>query len=231
MYIVFAKFLKIGGSVPNYPIYLLLGIVLWQFFSDITTQGLSSIVERGDLIRKIRIPRWMIILSSSVGAVINLLLNSVVVSVFMLLNNVEISSTIIWVPILILEIYIFGLGLAMLLSAAYVKYRDFSFIWDIILQAGFYLTPIVYPLSLLTSFTVAGITILDSTIIKVMLANPMAQAIQDIRYAVVTSESVTLVSVFGSNSAYLLPVFVCAGTLLLGVLYFRRESVHFAENL
>lgn len=230
-YIVFAKFLKIGDEVPNYPIYLLLGIVLWQFFSDVTIQGLGSIVARGDLIRKIRIPRWMIVISSSLGALINLVLNFIVIAVFMVLNHVEISRSVIWLPMYLLEIYLFGLGLALLLSAAFVKYRDFSFIWDIALQAGFYLTPIIYPLSVLAGFTIAGITLSQTAITKIMLVNPMAQSIQDIRNAIVTSETVTISDVFGSSWALLIPVFVCLITLLCGILYFKHQSTHFAENL
>src|SRR6185436_14473880 len=58
LYLVFVRFLRLGGDIPHFPIYLLLGIVLWNFFSEMTSQSLSSIVARGDLIRKIRIPRW-----------------------------------------------------------------------------------------------------------------------------------------------------------------------------
>src|ERR1700693_6306796 len=79
LYIVFVKFLKLGTGVPHYPVYLLLGIVFWNFFYEMTMQSLTSIVGRGDLIRKIRIPRWIIVVSSSVSALINFLLNLFVV--------------------------------------------------------------------------------------------------------------------------------------------------------
>src|SRR5665213_3236053 len=65
LYVVFVKFLKLGNGIPHFPVYLLLGIVMWNFFYELTVQGLGSIVGRGDLIRKIRIPRWIIVLSSS----------------------------------------------------------------------------------------------------------------------------------------------------------------------
>jgi ABC-2 type transport system permease protein len=71
LYVVFVKFLKIGNEVPHYPIYLLLGIVMWNFFNEMTLQSTTAIVGRGDLIRKIRIPRWMIIFSTSIAALIN----------------------------------------------------------------------------------------------------------------------------------------------------------------
>src|SRR6185312_6938416 len=83
LYIVFVKFLKLGKGIEHYPIYLLLGIVLWNFFTEMTTQSLGSIVARGDLIRKIRIPRWIIVISSSLSALINLFLNLIVVIIFM----------------------------------------------------------------------------------------------------------------------------------------------------
>ncbi|MGB4795858.1 MAG: ABC transporter permease, partial [Candidatus Saccharimonadales bacterium] len=98
LYVVFVKFLKIGGDVPHYPIYLLLGIVLWTFFSDMTTQSLGSIVGRGDLIRKIKIPRWMIVLSSSINALINLGLNLLVIAFFMILNKVQLQESALLFP-------------------------------------------------------------------------------------------------------------------------------------
>src|ERR1700759_3426647 len=109
LYIVFVKFLKLGAGIPHFPIYLLLGIVIWNFFLEMTTQSLGSIVGRGDLIRKIRIPRWIIVLSSSISAVINLLLNLIVIAIFMVINHVDLMRSIIWLPLILLEVYILAL--------------------------------------------------------------------------------------------------------------------------
>src|SRR6195952_2374858 len=108
LYIVFVKFLKLGDGVPHFPIYLLLGIVIWNFFNEMTVQSLGSIVGRGDLIRKIRIPRWIIVLSSSISALINLALNIAVVGVFMAFNHVPLSETILWAPLVLIEVYLFA---------------------------------------------------------------------------------------------------------------------------
>jgi ABC-2 type transport system permease protein len=143
LYVVFVKFLKIGKGVPHYPVYLLLGIVIWNFFLEMTTQSLGSIVGRGDLIRKIRIPRWIIVFSSSISALINLFLNLIVIAIFMLLNHVDLMVTLVWLPLILAEVYVFALGLSLFLSAAFVKFRDVNYIWEVILQAGFYLTPIL----------------------------------------------------------------------------------------
>lgn len=221
LYIVFAKFLRIGGDIPNYPIYLLLGIVLWQFFADMTSQSLSSVVARGDLIRKIRIPRWMIVLSSSVSAIINLCLNLVVVGIFMIFNQADLNASALWLPFILSEIYILSAGISLFLAAAFVKYRDVSYIWEVVLQAGFYVTPILYPLSIVTNLTFQ----------KILLLNPMAQAIQDARSAVVTKDTTTIAEVFQSSSYRLIPLVACIILLIAGVFYFKKESSHFAENL
>lgn len=221
LYIVFVKFLKLGTGVPHYPIYLLLGIVLWTFFSEMTSQSLGSIVGRGDLIRKIRIPRWMIVVSSSISALINLGLNMLIVLVFMVINGVEPMSTVIFFPIILVEIYLFALGVSLFLAAAFVKYRDMSYIWEVCLQALFYLTPILYPLTVITNVTFQ----------KLLLLNPMAQAIQDARNVLVTKETITIAEVYGTPMIRILSLGTVIAVLIFGVLYFKREAKHFAENL
>lgn len=231
LYIVFTQFLRLGKDIPHYPVYLLLGIVLWQFFADITNQSLGSIVGRGDLIRKIRIPRWMIVLTSSVSALISLGLNLIIIFALMIINQVPISASAILIIVAVLEIYMFALGLALLLSAAFVKFRDLSFIWEVLLQAGFYLTPIIYPLTAITTVTIVGVTIAGATIHKILLLSPVAQAIQDARNVLVTKETITIAEVWGTSTARLIPFVICLVTLIVGVLYFKKEAKYFAENI
>jgi ABC-2 type transport system permease protein len=221
LYLVFVRFLKFGGDIPHFPVYLLLGIVLWQFFTDMTTQSLGSIVGRGDLIRKIRIPRWIIVLSSSISALINLGLNLVVVIGFMFINKVDLLATSVWLPLILLEVYLLALGLSLFLSAAFVKFRDISYIWEVILQAGFYLTPILYPLTVIP----------NPDFQKLIIFNPMAQAIQDARYAIVTHETTTIYRLFDGGWYALFPFAVVLLLLVLGITYFRKESKYFAENI
>lgn len=220
LYVVFVRFLKIGGDIPHYPIYLLLGIVLWSFFTETAGQSLVSIVARGDLIRKIRIPRWTIVISASISALINLCLNLLVVTVFLDLNHVDITWRVLLLPLSLVEIYLFALGLAFFLAAAYVRFRDLSNIWDVIVQAGFYLTPIIYPLSKITI----------EFFQKLLLMNPMAQAIQDARYNVVTKEAATAWSLVGGWKVFI-PLAVVVVVFIVGVLYFKKHSTTFAEDL
>jgi ABC-2 type transport system permease protein len=221
LYLVFVRMLKFGNKIEHFPVYLLLGIVMWNFFQEMTTRSLTSIVERGDLIRKISIPRWIIIFSSSISALINLLLNMVVVVALMAINHVSLLGTAIWLPLILAEVYIFAAGLSLFLSAAYVKYRDVSYIWEVIMQAAFYLTPIIYPISLITSLKLQ----------KLMFLNPMTQAIQDARYATVSHQTITAHQLFNGGWLMLIPYLIVAVSFIVGISYFRKQSKYFAENI
>ncbi|HEX5798201.1 MAG TPA: ABC transporter permease [Candidatus Saccharimonadales bacterium] len=220
LYIVFDKFLKLGQGIPNFAIYLLLGIVLWAFFSDMTNQSLGSIVSRGSLIRKIRIPRWLIVVSSSISALINLGFNLIVVLIFIIIVKIDLLQTALWLPLILLEVYILGLGMSLILATAFVKFRDVKYIWEVVLQAGFYATPILYPLNLV-----------PEAFQKVLILSPMAQSIQDARYSVVTHETLTIYGVYGSSIYRLIPIAIPIVLLVIGVLYFKKQAGNFAEDI
>lgn len=221
LYIVFVGFLRIGDGVPNFPIYLLLGIVLWTFFAETTSAGLTAITSRGDMIKKVRVPKWSILIASSISTSINLGLNLLVVAVFMVVSGVEPSVGILLLPVILLEIYVLALGLSLILSAAYVRFRDISYVWEVVLQAGFYITPILYPLTLIT----------NPLFQKIIFLNPMAQAIQDARFLIVTDESITLTKSVNNDYWLAVPVIITISALVIGVLFFKSQSKNFAENL
>lgn len=221
LYTVFVKGLKLGTGIPNIPIYLLLGIVLWSFFAEMTSTSLSTVVSRGDLIRKIRIPRWILVASTSISAFINLMLSLAIVLIFMFFTHVDLLRSALLLPLVLLQLYMFSLGISLLLAASFVKYRDVSYIWEVVLQAGFYITPIIYQLSKVT----------DPKIQKLLMVSPVATAIQDARYVLVTHQSPTIDSVFGGHIYRLIPYGIMAVIFIAGFLYFRKEAKFFAENL
>lgn len=223
MYVVFGKLMRFG-EVEHYSVYLLLGIVLWTFFVEATGQGLASIVARGDLLRKINFPKYIIVISATVSALINLVLNLLIVVVLMIVNGVHLSFGILLAPLYIFEIYIAALGIAFFLSALNVKFRDISHIWEIIMQAAFYGTPIIYPMSVVIAKSVF--------VAKLLLLNPIAQAIQDLRYYTVTQQTVTFSQMFhGKEYLILVPFAIMAIVLIGGSLYFKKNSKYFAENI
>ena len=223
LYVVFVHFLQIGGDIPHWPIAMLLGIVLWNFFSEVTNNGVTAIVNRGDVIRKINFPKYVIILASAISAFINLLLNLVVIGIFMAINGVELSWSVLLAPVFILEIFVFALGLAFLLSAVFVKLRDINYIWEIIMQGLFYGSAVIYPIAMVVEKS--------EVMAKILLLNPIAQAIQDTRHVLVSEVNPTLFGLTGSVWISLIPITIVVFTFILGALYFKKRSPYFAEEV
>lgn len=223
LYVVFFYFLRFGAGIPHFPVYLLLGIVLWSYFIEVTTNGLSAIVGHGDLMRKLYFPRYVIVIAGSFSALINLAINLIVVSIFMAISGVSLSWHILWVIPLIIELFVFALSIAFLLSALYVKFRDINYIWEVVLQAGFYATPIIYPLSIVLTISPLAA--------KIMLLNPLAQIIQDMRAAVVSADTATITSVFGNSYMHVVPIIIIVLFAIISMLYFKKKSPGFAEDI
>jgi len=211
----------VGACIPHFPGHLLLGSGIWTFFYEMTVQSLGSLLGRGDLIRKIRISCWIIVLSSIISALSHLVLNLIVVAFFMVINHVGLSASILLLPFILLEVYLLALGLSLFLSAIFVKFRDINYIWEVILQAGFYITPILYPLSRITNLELQ----------KLILINPMAQSIQDARYVAITKQTITPYSIFEGGWYKFVPFMIVGILLVGGLVYFRSQSKYFAENI
>lgn len=222
LYVVFDKFLRLGRDIEHFPVYLLLGIVLWSFFVEATTQGLQSIVNRGDLIRKINFPKYIIVISGTVSALINLLINMAVVIVFCIFSGITLRPEAAWVIPLILELYIFALAIAFYLAATNVKYRDVGYLWEIFLQAAFYATPILYPLQMVAERTPEAA--------QWLMISPVAQVIQDIRYVLITKQTMTSWSVL-SGWKQLIPIALIVIVAILGAYYFKKNQKFFAEQV
>jgi ABC-2 type transport system permease protein len=222
LYMVFVRLLKIGAAIPYNAIYLLFGIVIWGFFAEVTNQGLASLVGRADLLRKIRFPRYVVVVSIGASALISFALSMVVIVLFMIIARVPVRPTILWLPLLFLELVAFSLSFAFFLSALYVRYRDMSYIWEVVLQAAFYATPIIYPLHLIEIHSV--------TAAKLLMLNPMAQIIQDARYCLVTPETVTMTQLFGTSWVRAIPVGITVVMMAASLGFFRRRSPYFAEE-
>jgi len=226
LYVVFAKLLRLGNGIPHYPVYLLTGTVLWNFFTECTGLGINAIVNRGDLLRKISFPKYIVVLSATSTALINLAINLCVIIVFALFNGVMPSWSWLIVPFLLVELYLFSLGISFFLGAINVKYRDVTSIWDVIIQALFYAVPIIYPLSMITSAASYG-----PLAAKIIMLNPIAQVIQDVRFNLVTHETITMWNLVDQWYYCVIPIVLVIGILILGGLFFRKKSKHFAEEV
>lgn len=225
MYTVFVNFLRFTDGTDTYPLVLLLGISLWTFFSEATNVGMQSIVSRGDILRKINFPKYIIILSSMVSALIGLAINLSVVVLFMLFSGFSLTANVVFLPINILQLFLLAFGLALLLSTLYVKFRDISHIWDVVMQVLFYATPIIYPLTQISDTKVFGFA--AQNIIMIL---PTAQVIQDIRHNLVSPENVPTIWQTQPNIwIAIIPVVLTLVIIIVGVVVFKRNSKKFAE--
>lgn len=223
LYVVFVGFLKVGNAVPHYAVYLLLGVVFWNYFVEVTMNGVSAIVGKGDMLRKLAFPRYVVVVAGSFSALISLVINLGVLAIFMVINGVPFTLNILWLIPLIMELFIFSLSVSFILSALYVRFRDINYIWEVVLQAGFYATPILYPITL--------VVILSPLVAKLMILNPVAQIIQDARHLVITQDALTIAGIYGSSYARLIPIAIVIAFTIIGAWYFKKKSPSFAEEI
>jgi ABC-2 type transport system permease protein len=219
LFLVFNNFFKLGKSIPNYPIYLLLGVVIFSFWSEATTVSMYSIASRGDLIRKIYFPRIVLVIASTITSTITLILNLSIVVLLALLTGVHFGTSMLVILLLIVEIYLFIVGLSFYLSAFFVKFRDVGHIWEVAAQIIFYATPIVYPLSLV-----------PNNFAKFMILSPLAQVIQDARKVFVNPETLS-VSDYWQFPFNLFPILLVFVLLISGYFVFQKMAAKFAEEI
>lgn len=220
LYLVFNVFVKIGSTIPNYPLYLLLGVIMWTYFVETTSIGMRAVVDKGDMIRKVYFPRGVLVISASISAFITLVLNLIVVFVFMLISRLYFSPiALIAFIALIIELYVLALGISFILSSLYVKYRDVGHIWDVLMQVLFYATPIIYPLS-----------IVPMRYQKIIALSPITQIIQDARWLLITKQTITSSSLV-SWPVWLMTVMTPFIVLIVGHYVFNKSAAKFAENV
>jgi len=223
IYLVFARFLRFGSDIPHFAVGMLLGTVVWNFLSEATSMGMSSIVSRGDLLRKVSFPKYIVVVSAIINALINFGINLIVVLIFGLVSGVFLGWNIIFLPVLIIELFALSLGLALLLSTIFVKFRDIAPVWEVLLQAGFYATPIIYPITMIIS--------VHPRVAQVSMLNPMAQIIQDLRYILTSHANLTVWQFYSNRLLPFIPIIIVIAVLLVGIIVFMKNSNEFAENI
>jgi ABC-2 type transport system permease protein len=221
LYFVFTKFVKIGEAVPHYPVLLLANIVLYTFFAD-GTGAVSSMVDREALVRKIQFPRMAVPVSVVLTASFNLVLNLLVVLGFALASGVEPRWSWLEAPVLISLLAVLVVGLAMLLSALYVRFRDIKPIWEVALQVAFYATPIIYAIETID---------VSQRVRELIMLSPLAAVLQQFRHAVIDPSAPSAAAAAGGSARLLIPAALVIGVAALGFWYFNREAPRMAEDL
>jgi ABC-2 type transport system permease protein len=223
LYAVFGHIFHLGSISHFYPLSLLMGVVLFNFFSDATMLGMWSLVMRESLLRKLSFPRVVIPASATLTAAITFAVNTLVVVIFIGWNDIGPRWTWLLLLPLALELYVVVLGVALWLSALYVRLRDVAQVWELLLQLLFYASPIIYPIGYL-----------PPAVRKLVFLNPVTQVLQDMRaiilYPDLHPNRITVNDAFHSSFGRLLPIAIALGIFLTGFLFFRHQEPWFAER-
>jgi ABC-2 type transport system permease protein len=220
IYVVFSEFAKLGDNVRGYAVYILFALVLFQFFAEIAGGSVQSLVARENLLRKIRFPALVIPLSIGLTALFNLGMTLVAVVLFAIASGIYPTWSWLELPVLVAVLLVFAMGLGMLLSVLYVRFRDVQPIWDVISQALFYASPVLY---------VA--TMVPSKFQQAFLSNPIASVLTEMRRAIVDPSARHVWDAIGDPARMLVPVGIVILTVALGTWAFRRDAPRIAENL
>jgi ABC-2 type transport system permease protein len=224
LYLFFTQVVRIGTGVPHYGVYLLTGIVLWNYLAEATGNCVTCLVQREALLRKVRFPRLVVPLSVSLTATFNLAMNFIAVIVFALANGI--LPSLLWlemVPI-VLAFVVFATGLGMLLSALYVRFRDIQPIWEVFLQAWFYVSPIMYPASAYGSRFGAHLQ-------HLAFLNPAAVLLTQMGHAFIEPAAFPSAVMAGRVRPVLIGLAIIPAVFALGSWFFVREAPRVAEEL
>jgi ABC-2 type transport system permease protein len=226
LYLVFAVVLtNFSKGIMDYPVLLLMNIVLFSFFQQATTNSITSLVARESLVRKMQFPRLVIPMATVTTLSINLLFNTIVVIAFMVAYGVSPRPTWLLMPVILVMLFILVTGISMLLSALYVRYRDISPIWAVISQALYFACPVF--------ITINSILPHGPTVVRLYLFNPMAFILQQARHWMIGGPvgGRSPAALMGGAVWVLVPLALLFGIWVLGFLVFRRRAPQIAEEL
>jgi ABC-2 type transport system permease protein len=216
LWVVFGSLFKPG--IERFPVYLLIGIVLFTFLADAVTATLPSIVSSGPTIRRIAFPPILIPLAASLATAMTFAANCVAVAAFLAFGGIRPELRWLLLVPLVLELYVFVLGLALLASTLYVRFRDVGQIWEVTSTLLFFSAPIMYP-----------ITVLPGWAQRLVELNPFVQVLQDVRSVLLGTNPATG-GVPPRIDSRLFPIAIALGVFALGLLVHRRSSPRFAER-
>ena len=221
---VFTHVVRLGGSVPHYPVFLLFNMVLFGFFQEATTMAVPSIVGQEGIVRKTQFPRLAIPTAVVMTAFFNLLLNLIVVFAFVLGFGISPTWTWLLLPVILAIMFMVTLAVAMIVSSLYPRFRDLGIIWSVFTTALFYATPILYPLEIAVSRS--------HTLGRLITLNPFTPILELARVWVIDPHAPYPGTAAGGGSGHLVfAVAVIVAVCLLAVWVFGREAPRIAEEL
>jgi ABC-2 type transport system permease protein len=220
LYLVFTNVGSFNHGVPHYPLYLLTSLMMWTFFATASTNSIASLVRHEPLLRRLPLPRVVVPLSVVVTSLFDLAMNSIAVAVFVVAAGISPRASWLELPVLLGLLTLFVVGVTLLLSALFVRFRDVEQIWILLRQSLFYCTPIFYVAASL-----------PDRVEKLAMVNPLAAIFTQARHALIDPTAPSAATAIGGSVRLLIPLAVVLGTFVAGVWVFHRESPRAAENL
>jgi ABC-2 type transport system permease protein len=220
---VFTQVFKVGSEkVEHYQVMLLLGIVLFTFFQEATTNAVTSVVAQEGVVRKTQFPRLVIPLSTVLTGAFNFCLNLIVVFAFIFAFGVEPAWTWLLFPFAVVALFVFTAAISMALSVLYVRFRDVAIIWLVVAQVLFYATPILYPIDAFD----------NPTYEHLLMFNPLAVIFEQARIWILTEPTAPSVVEAAGGWLGLLPAAaIFFGICVFGAWVFNRDAPRIAEEL
>ena len=202
------------ASSPTYKLNLIVGLFLWDFFAEGTKSGLIALQSKGFLLTKARVPPWILVVTSIGNALITLVVFALVIMIFLVTtSHAPTLEGIIAFAGYCLALVAIVVGFALGSSVLFLRYRDLNQVWEVVLQAGFFIAPIIYPLD-----------ILPERFHFYLYIWPPTPVIEFSRAALVAGVLPT-----ARGEAYLLLDALCC--LVAGAVIFRRLSPRAAEHV
>jgi len=220
---VFTQVFRVGSDqVEHYPVFLLLGIVLFTFFQEATQNSVSSVVAQEGVVRKTQFPRLVIPLAVCLTALFNLGLNLVIVFVFIFAFGVDPVWTWLLFPLALTALFIFTSAVSMALSVLFVRFRDVAIIWTVVAQVLFYATPILYPVNFKP----------EGDFEHLLMVNPLTVIFEQVRIWILNEAGApTVVEAAGGWLGLVPAALIFVGVCVYGAWIFNREAPRVAEEL
>jgi lipopolysaccharide transport system permease protein len=212
MTVIFGKLAKVPGDGVPYPLLVMVGMLPWQFFSSSLTASSQSLVSNSSMISKVYFPRMIVPVGAVITALVDMLITFGLVLILMAWFHVMPTWRFVALPFLIAMAFMAALGPGLLLAALNVKYRDFRYIIPVLVQVGFYISPVGFPSTIVPEKwrTLYGL-------------NPVVGVIDGFRWALLDGKG------GATLSAFVVSLVVTVGFAFLGVWYFRRTEKTFAD--
>ena len=210
--IVFSYFFSRYGDVENFPVFLLCGQVIFNFFNETTSIAMGSIVHSGELIKKVYVPKYLFPITKVMSSGVNLLSSMIALVIVMVATRSRVTPTVLLAVFPLLYVLLFSTGVSLFLSAAAVSFRDLMHLYSVVTTAWMYLTPVIYPMSILDGAPKWAVFIIN--------ANPLTAFIKIFRAVVL--DGVTAPWILHVQS-----IVWCVIALVIGSLVFKKSQDKF----